>query len=335
MSRLDELRLVTKVARMYYEDGLTQRVIAERLDLSQSSISRLLKRAELEEIVRIIITPPSSTHPELEQALEHAFGLKEAIVVESPGDDEGLLRELGSAAAFYVTNTLQDGELIGISSWSETLLSMVNSMRPLPRSIRADVVQTLGGVGNPSAEAHAAHLTRRLAQLVGGSAHFLPAPGVAGSAEAHDVLIDDAFVRETISLFDKITLALVGIGSVEPSKLLASSGNVFSEAELASLTKQRAVGDVCLRFFDSVGNPVPTPLAQRVIGITPEQLRKVRRTVGIAGGTRKSAAILAALRGGWITVLITDKDVAVELLAATDSTLPVDRRKPAPVASHE
>jgi DNA-binding transcriptional regulator LsrR (DeoR family) len=315
MSRLDELRLLAKVARMYYEDGLTQRAIASRLDLSQPSVSRLLKRAEAEEIVRVIITPPSNTHSDLESALQNAYGLKEAIVVDSNADEEQLLREIGSAAAFYVTNTLRDAEVIGISSWSETLLSMVNAMQPLSRSTGAEVVQILGGVGNPGAEIHAAHLTRRLAQLVGGKAHFLPAPGVAGSEQARNAFVDDPYVQEAMKLFNRITLALVGIGSLEPSKLLASSGNVFSSAELRSLEKKRAVGDVCLRFFDNNGRPVETPVTRRVISIRLDQLQKARRTVGIAGGLRKLQAIRAALLGRWITVLITDKLVAERLLA--------------------
>jgi DNA-binding transcriptional regulator LsrR (DeoR family) len=106
----------------------------------------------------------------------------------------------------------------------------------------------------------------------------------------------------------------VGIGSVEPSRLLASSGNVFSPEELNTLRAQGAVGDVCLRFFDSSGLPVITPHNDRVIGMSLEQLRQVRRTVGIAGGERKLAAIRGALEGGWINVLITDRFTAEKLI---------------------
>ena len=47
MARIDELRLMTKVARMYYEQGLRQTEITDRLNMSQSTISRLLQRAGL------------------------------------------------------------------------------------------------------------------------------------------------------------------------------------------------------------------------------------------------------------------------------------------------
>jgi DNA-binding transcriptional regulator LsrR (DeoR family) len=319
LARTDELRLIAKVARLYYERRVRQADIAQQLDLSQATVSRLLKRAEEERIVRITVSVPHGAYTELEEALQAAYGLKEAIVVDTVEDDEQILRDLGAAAAYYVETTLKHGEVIGISSWSSTLLAMVDAMHPLPRSTSAQVVQILGGVGNPAAEAHAAHLTRRMATLTRGEAFFLTAPGVAGSAETARIYLDDSFVRTTIDRFDQVTLALVGIGAVEPSKLLASSGNIFSMEELNLLRERGAVGDICLRFFDRQGQPLLTPLNERVIGMQLEQLQKVARSVGIAGGQRKLHGIRGALAGRWVNVLITDRFTAESLVWEADS----------------
>ena len=187
-------------------------------------------------------------------------------------------------------------------------------MRPLVRPMNTHVVQILGGMGNPAAEEHANHLTSRLAAFVRGQAHFLPAPGVVSSAEVLPALLNDAFVHETLQYFDQVTLALVGIGSLSPSRLLASSGNVFSEHELDMLRERGAIGDLCLRFYDVDGQPVVTPLDKQVISMTLEQLKRVKRSVGVAGGARKYEAIRGAIRGGWINVLVTDKCTAEKLL---------------------
>ncbi len=319
MSQIEELRLLAKVAHLYYRQEMSQAEIAQRLSLSQATISRLLKRAEKEGIVRITVSIPPGVFSDLEQSLVERYSLHEAIVVdcERPDDEEAIQRLLGAAAAYYLENTLKREDVIGISSWSATLLAMVDAMRPLPRSIDAQVVQILGGVGQPDAEVHATHLTNRLARLVHGKAVFLPAPGIVGSEEARRVLLADPYVTEAVTLFERLTVALVGIGSVEPSKLLARSGNVFSEAELNLARRQGAVGDVCLRFFDAEGYPVITELDRRVIGIPLEQLRRVERTVGIAGSSRKHVAIRGALRGGWVNVLITDRFTAEMLLNET------------------
>lgn len=314
MARVDDLRLLVKVARLYHEQGVRQPEIAAQLDISQATVSRLLKRAFDENIVRTTINVPYGIYPALEERLQATYGLKQAIVVDSVQDDEQILRDVGAAAAFYVETTLRQDETVGISSWSATLLAMVNAMHALPRTAQARVVQILGGVGNPAAEIHATQLTQRFARLVHGEAIFLAVPGVANSAEARRVLVDDPYVRSALGLFEGVTLALVGIGALEPSRLLASSGNVFSQSELHSLQDRGAVGDICLRFFDADGGPVITMLDQRVIGMRLEQLRQVRRSVGIAGGQRKVEAIHGALSGRWINVLITDRFTAESLV---------------------
>jgi DNA-binding transcriptional regulator LsrR (DeoR family) len=315
MGRLEELRLITKVATLYYRHGLRQSEIAERLDLSQASVSRLLKRGESEGIVRITVAAPMGVYPQLEDGLKERYGLKEAIVVDGSDEPSELLHHLGVAAAYYLETTLQPDEQIGISSWSETLLAMTKSMRPIRRSTGARVVQILGGVGSPAAAVHATQLTRGLASLVNGEFSMLPAPGVVGAAGTRRVLLKDPYVQEAVRRFDTITLALVGIGTVEPSPMLARSGNVFTEAELSALSDAGAVGDICLRFFDAQGEAVEHPLGDRVIGIGLHQLRGCRRSVGIAGGARKVSAIRGALLGRWINVLITDNRVAESLLA--------------------
>ncbi len=320
MSQIEELRLLAKVAHLYYRQDMSQAEIAERLSLSQATISRLLKRAMNEGLVHITVTIPPGVFAEQEQRLIDRYQLREAIVVDCdrPDDEEAIQRLLGAAAAYYLEHTLRRRDIIGISSWSATLLAMVDAMRPLPRSIDAQVVQILGGVGQPDAEVHATHLTNRLAKLVHGKAIFLPAPGIVGSEEARRILLADPYVTEAVALFERLTVALVGIGSIEPSKLLARSGNVFSEAELDLARRQGAVGDVCLRFFDADGHPVITELDKRVIGIPLQRLRHVERSIGIAGGSRKHVAIRGALRGRLVNVLITDRFTAQMLLEETD-----------------
>lgn len=314
VARRDDLRLIARVARLYHENGLKQPEIAERLRVSQAKVSRLLKQALELDIVRITVRVPSGVHAELEEALEAKFGLFEATVVDtSASDDAQLMRDLGQAAAFQLETMIRPGDIVGISSWSATLLATVNAMHPVTAANDVKVVQSLGGVGNPTAEVHATELTRRLAELLKGEPVLLPVPGVVGSAAARQVLEQDPHVRRAMELFAQITVALVGIGSMEPSPLLARSGNVFSADELDAVTRSGAVGDVCLRFFDQHGKPVPNPLDERVIGLTLDDLQAIPRSLAVAGGSRKLDAIRGALSGRLITDLVTDLHTAEQL----------------------
>ncbi len=317
MARSDELRLIAKVARMYHEWNMRQKDIADQLGLSQASVSRLLTRAEKEGIVRIAVNIPAGVHTALEESLIKTYGLRDAIVVDSISydDEKTIQREVGQAAAYYLENVIRENEVIGLSSWSATLIAMVDAMHPIPRRSKIKVVQILGGVGTSSAQVRASYLVSRMAELTGGTAVFLPVPGVVGSEAAHKVLAEDDNVRAVFDLFPKVTMALVGIGSVEPSTLLAASGNIYSERELSLLRDNGAVGDILLHFFGAAGKPLKGILSSRVISMNLDQLRRVDRSVGIAGGQRKYAAILGALRGKLINILITDHFTAEALSA--------------------
>jgi len=316
MSRLDEIRLMAKVARMYYDQGIRQQEITERLNIHQSRVSRMLKRAREANIVRISVATPAGFFPDMEDALEKRFQLKEAIVVDSDGEEERVVRDLGAAAAFYVETTIKPEMVVGISSWSRSLFSMVDALHPSNTGAGGKVVQILGGVGNASTQYQAMLLAQRLAGLIGASPVLLQAPGVVGSAEARAILVKDSAVEEAARLFTKLDLALVGIGSLEPSSLLASSGNIFSVEERRRLRRSGAVGDICFQFIDKQGKLVDSPLMKRVIGIDLATLKTAPRVVGIAGGESKVLAILASLKGGWINVLITDRHTAERLISS-------------------
>lgn len=319
MARSDELRLIARVARMYHLDEMKQSEIAARIRVSQAGISRLLRRAREEGVVRISVDAPSGTYPELEERLARRFGLTEMVVAECAEDrEEQILSRIGEAAAQYLEATLQPGEVIGISSWSESLLRMVDNLDPGRRAQASRVVQILGGMGNPSVQRHATALTTRLARLTGAEPMLLATQGIAGSVEAQQVLLAEPYVASTVAEFGRITMALVGVGGIEPSKLLADSGNVFTSEELDALVALHAVGDLCLHFFDEAGRPIRSPVEGRVIGITLEQLRAIPRVVAVAGGARKHAALLGVLRGRLIDVLVTDQFTAARLDAAPD-----------------
>ncbi|MBN1429539.1 MAG: sugar-binding transcriptional regulator [Anaerolineae bacterium] len=314
MPRIDELRLIARVARMYYEWDMRQSEIAKQLDLSQATVSRLLCRSKEEGIVRISVNLPSGVYTELEETLVKKYGLRDAIVVDSLDDQEKLIqRDLGAATAYYLESAIRPNEIIGISSWSATLLTLVDALPSLPKKPGVKVVQILGGVGNPAVEAYATRLTSRMAQMVNGDAVYLPVAGVLATEAARNILMADEVTQQTLRLFDQVTTALVGIGAIDPSTLLAQSGNIFSPQELNLLRQKHAVGDILLRFFDQNGDLVETGLEKRVISMTLEQLSKVNRVIGVAGGSRKYTSILGALRGHWINMLVTDHFTAERL----------------------
>ena len=315
LSPLEETRLLVKVSKLYYEEGLSQDDIILRLNLSRPKISRLLHQARDEGIVRITVATPQHLFSDLEARLEKQFGLLEAVVVEAHAGDaqESILRELGLAAAAYLERSVRPFNTLGIS-WGTTLHSMVEKLHPL-HVPGVKVVQIIGGLGQPEAGSHSSELCHRLARAVGGQLTLLPAPGIVASPQARDVLLTDLYVQRAMGMFSSLDIAFVGIGDPSPESVLMRDGVIISWDELNLLLQKGAVGDIALRFFDAQGCPVVSDIDRRVIGITLEQLAQVRRVVGIAGGPGKLRAIQGALRGKLVNVLITDSLTAENLLA--------------------
>lgn len=309
----EDPRLLSKVSKLYYEQGLTQQEISERLHLSRPKVSRLLQRAREDGIVQITVVSPSGVYPDVEARLEAMYDLEEAVVVDvaQPSSQEAVSREVGVAAALYLQRTIADGQVIGIS-WGTTLNAMVSSLVPTPLR-RCHVVQILGGLGPPEAETHATDLCRRMAHALGCKLTLLPAPGIVDSQEAKAVILSDVYVQRAMALFEKLDVAFVGIGAPTPNSVVMQAVSMLGLRELNDLVAQGVVGDIALRFFDAEGRPVPSDLDRRVIGITLEELKRVPRVVGVAGGPQKPQTIRAALRGRLINVLITDHVTAMEL----------------------
>jgi DNA-binding transcriptional regulator LsrR (DeoR family) len=309
-----EIRLITKVARMYHERGIRQVEIADTLHLSQARVSRLLKRATEVGIVRTVVAVAPGVHTDLEEALEQRYGLAEVVVVDVDGNYQDITAALGSAGASYLEATLTGGERIGISSWSQTLLAVVDRLHPFRVAGAESVIQLVGGLGAAAAQTEGNRLLSELARLIGATAIFVPAPGLVGHKTVRDSLLNDPAMDAVAAGWNRLTMALVGIGSLPPSPLLRASGNAVDPAEQDKLIAAGAVGDVCQRYFDAAGVHLHSDLDDRVTGIDADTLRRIPRRIGIAGGESKHAALRAALTGGWVNVLLTDTSSAEALL---------------------
>nr|VUD35080.1 transcriptional regulator of sorbose uptake and utilization genes [Raoultella sp. NCTC 9187] len=171
------------------------------------------------------------------------------------------------------------------------------------------VIQLLGGVG-PNGNVQATILTQTLAQHLNCQAWLLPSQSIEGSMAEKNRLIASQDVADVVSRFDEVDIAIVGIGILEPSQLLKTSGNYYHEDMLQVLAERGAVGDICLHYYDKKGRAVLSDDEDPVIGMALEKVKKCPNVVALAGGSDKVAAIKGALSGGYIDVLITDYPTA-------------------------
>jgi DNA-binding transcriptional regulator LsrR (DeoR family) len=313
-SQPKDVHLLVKISHMYHEQGNSEDQIARSLHLSRSKVSRLLKQARQLGIVKISVIPPPGFFPKLEEDLERKYSLKEALVVDvaDPDSPNSVAKELGVVAARHLQQTLNEGEIIGIS-WGTTLNAMIAALQ-YQKPMSNHVVQIIGGLGEPTSEIHATDLCRRMASALNSDLTLLPSPGIVSSRQVRDALLGDRFIQNALRLYSKLGVAYVGIGAPTPDSVVIRDGAIMSQAELDRLLVLGAVGDIALRYYDRNGQPICGELDERVIGITLEELKNIDRVVGVAGGVEKLQAIRGALLGKNVNVLITDQHTAMELL---------------------
>ncbi|NMC53653.1 MAG: sugar-binding transcriptional regulator [Chloroflexi bacterium] len=308
----DQRRILYKIARSYYEDGLTQKQIGKRFGLSRIKVSRMLKQAREQKIVQINLSAPEDGRSDLEHAIEKKCGIDEVITTTPPSyNREGIIRALGPLAAEALVRSIKGDEVIGLT-WGSSLLSVVDSL-PAEHWPAIRVVQMLGGMSQPDAEINGVDLTRRMAQAFEAKPIILSAPGIVNSPEVRNALINDPAVSKALNMAAAAQIAVVGLGVFSPDSAVLQN-EIFTPQEVDRLVAKGAIGDICLQFFNQNGERIEDPIHNRIIGLELPQIKRISRVIGVAGGEEKWIAIRAALRAKLINVLVTDDRTAERLL---------------------
>jgi DNA-binding transcriptional regulator LsrR (DeoR family) len=306
--------LLADVAEMYYLDRLTQSEIAKRVGLTRSMISRLLDEARNKGIIEFRVRRPLTFDEGLQQELVENFRLKSAhVVVMGEAGADKVLEQVGSGAALVLRQALRPDMILGLA-WGTFIRATVEALEleePLP-GLR--VVQ-LVGAGDSRIKDYDGHaLVQRMAQLTGGEGIYLNAPIMVNSEASAQSLLASKTIRETIEISRHSDIALLGVGSTDPRYSTFYHSGYFSLEDLRKLRADGAVGNVCGMHFTREGDLTSLDFQRRLVTITQENLLAIGLRLGVAGGLGKVDAILGAILGGFINVLVTDNLVAMALL---------------------
>lgn len=315
----DRLAYLAQIASLYYDQGKNQQEIAAQMGISRSAISRLLTEARQKGIVDIIVHYPWRTSSALEQALMNTFNLKGAqVLIREDKSYEEMLHGLGVLASQYLDTILRDGLIVGIS-WGTALYQMIRNMPH--RMLRGvEVVQLIGATGSENNPTDGPILAQLLAERLGGVCRYLYAPLIVEDEAVREVLLQDRNIRETMKRARQADVALVGIGCSHPSLYSLLRAGYVDEAETERIRSAGAVGDVCAQHYSLSGQWLDIDINRRTIGISLDTLSTIETIIGVAGSSQKGQAILGALRGGYINVLITDDRAAQAVLALNETT---------------
>jgi len=298
---------------MYYEQGLSQHMIAERLRISRPTISRLLEHARKTGIVKITVQTFNSRIADLEKQLEDTFGLNEAAVISSSSTNEGDSHKMvGEVTAGILQRIVKNSDTIGIS-WGSSLRETVNALIPqeVPGLI---IVPFVGGMGQEVRyEIQSNSLVVDAARKLGGTSYILHAQGLVGTEELKNAIMNDSGVGSVLDLAYQANIGLVGVGALNEESNLIKTG-YFDMTDFNEFVKLGAVGEACGVLYDRNGVTCNIELNKRVIGLGPESLCKIETVIAAVAGEKKEEALHAALKGGFINILVTDEFTAEKVL---------------------
>ncbi|MBI2116735.1 MAG: sugar-binding transcriptional regulator [candidate division NC10 bacterium] len=320
----DTLALMVRVSRMYYEQGLTQQQIARATRLSRPTISRLLDRARRAGIVEIRILDPVQDAESLAAALTRRFGLREVVLAgAAPGTGGDPRQQVGRLVAEYLQRLLRDGMTLGVS-WGKTLREMALALKPAHLA-NLTVVQMMGSLTVLADSVETTGLAQEVGRILGSKTVQFLAPALVEDLELRRRILSTPEVRQAMEYLHRLDAAMVGIGAISPHVPLVERG-YFTAAAMERYRRLGARGEMLLQFFDAHGRPIPE-LNRRVVGMSLSDLARVPLVIaGVSGPPDKSEAILAALRGKVLHVLITDTETARRVLERADEDEPATRR---------
>lgn len=309
--------MMVAAASMHYLQDMTMEAIAAHFHVSRSTVSRLLAQARETGVVEIRLRQDPSRAPGLAQAIAARFGIEVHVapVADSAATDERL-EQVAMTTARLLGAWFDSSMVLGVA-WGTTLAAIG---RHLPRKpTRGSVVVQLNGAANQRSTGveYAGSLISRFASAFEASVHFFPVPAFFDYPETRAAMWRERSVVRVLEMQQRCDIALFSVGAFGgemPSHVY--SAGYLDRDDVAELSRQGVVGDVCTVFLREDGTSEDLALNERATGPRPEQLRRIPRRVCAVAGDGKVAALRAALLAGVITHLVVDEQTATRLAEA-------------------
>lgn len=313
----DGVLLLAEVAHLYYIKNLTQEHIAERIGVSRSNVSRMLKDARARGLVEIRIHAPLTAATDLQEELGERLDLRECLVVADARLENNSFTaadkvdRMSALGARYLQENIVDGSIVGVS-WSSTVHHVV-STRYLQEKSDVTAVQLMGSIGGSIVQLDGVSITARLANVLGAEAHYLHAPMLVSDALVRNGLMQDPHIRKTLEVARNTDTMVVSVGTISRNSGQYRTG-YLSDDDLKYIRSRGAVGDICGSYFSRDGSLVESEMNERTIAIEFEEMKAIPNRIGMSGGPHKALPNIGAVRAGLLNVLITDEDTAREML---------------------
>ncbi|UJP09603.1 sugar-binding transcriptional regulator [Microbacterium sp. KUDC0406] len=312
---MDPDELAVMAAQQYYDEGRTMAAIAHDLQVSRSSVSRLLAGARENGLVEIRVLPPRFRIDSLERAIAARHNVRARVVAVpdgTPGDQR--YARTANAAAALVVETMNADAVLALS-WG-TMVNEISRHLTSKPCTNSWIVQANGIGQSSSGIHHSVGILERFSSAFGASIQQVPFPIFLDSPESKQLIERERLMRNARSMLASADLFLFNVGTVNkghPNQPWLN-GHFLDEDEFGALREDGAIGDVATTFVDAEGRTDRIRMNDRTTGPDPTAVLGIPRRICVTCGNHKVPALTAALRGGFVTDLVIDEVTATTLL---------------------
>ena len=306
--------LLAQIAVWYYEDEKSQDEIGELIGKSRSTISRMLNECKELGLIEVKVKYPPKRNYDLEQELNRCFGLKDSWIANSRNmlTNDMKLKMVSQLSAKCLISYLFPGVKVGIG-WSRTLFRTFKAM-PEHTVKNSMVVQMSGSAYINEPNMDGADLTRTLSMKLGAQHYYFPAPLVVSDPDMKNRLMEERSIKEAMEKANDVDIAIVGIGNINTSRSSLINGEAIDELTLKEVRKHKPAGDILACQIGNNGEILEVSLNERIIGVHINTLKDIPTVIAVSSGSEKVEAVHAAIKGGWVNVLVSDDETIEAVL---------------------
>ncbi len=300
-----------KAAQLYYMQDLTMEAIGDELNVSRSSVSRLLDLARSRGIVEIKVISPTEAPQRIEREIKRRWGVSTSLVpVPERTSHIDRLDRVAVSAARMLGNFLGSNMTMGIA-WGSTISAVSRHLVKKPLS-KLDVVQ-LNGAGNDQTTGvtYSSEILSRVGEAFGAQVTHFPVPAFFDDPDTKAALWRERSTARIVELQKRLDIALFGLGSIYaevPSQVYA--GGYLSDADVLALSAEGVVGDVATVFYRADGGWNDIAINLRSSGPGLDVIREAPRRLCVVSGESRLDSLRGALAADLITDLIIDYPTA-------------------------
>jgi len=308
----------TKIACLYYLADIPQEEIARIFHISRFKVSRILKKCRTLKVIEFQLNTCPDYYKKLGQQLEELLGIEQVMIVPSGNTLHESKENVARRAASYLAEHMMDGYNIGLS-WGSTIQLTLKYFRPSTPRHHVRFVQLSGNVCS-SAITQDGYMdgnifVQKFAAKAQAAWSVFQVPYIVQNITLKELLYQEPQIKRHISLFNKLDMALIGVGSDDPKRSVTYLSGYLTLDEAKKLVDDGMGADLCGTRLTPDGKIHKTILTNRVISIDLKDIHKVAEICAVGAGGEKAQSIIAGCKGGYIKKVIIDEVCALTILS--------------------